>query len=398
MPLLDLWKKAQENVSEMSAQQILAISGDGILRDGSPCSHELREYLTHVEVDVLEKYAHQCLYNKFQDSGFFLQDIVNELGRRLEYKITNGIYHGVKGKVGHDGIWASLENTVIVEVKSSTVYSIDLNRIAKYKTSLLENGDIKGDTSILIVIGNEDTANIEAQIRGSRYAWDIRIISIDALIKLAKIKESTEEESTVVKIRSLLIPFESTKLDRFIDIMFTAATDIEESIAYQEIPSEDDNIALRNFGKIERTKQEDIETIKRKIINFFEEKYDVTLTPKTKALFWNEKKDYRIFCAVSKRYPQTYATYWYTLRRSHREFLSGSLKSFIVLSCTDSNKVFIIPMGKFNENIEMLNQTKSKTGNLYWHICISENGEGDYAIVTQKEYENFNLSKYINEY
>ena len=33
------------------------------------------------------------------------------------------------------------------------------------------------DSSMLIVVGGEDTGDLEAQIRGSRYAWDIRLVS-----------------------------------------------------------------------------------------------------------------------------------------------------------------------------------------------------------------------------
>lgn len=34
-----------------------------------------------------------------------MQDIVNELGRRLEYKAENGRYQGVRNSIGFDGLW-----------------------------------------------------------------------------------------------------------------------------------------------------------------------------------------------------------------------------------------------------------------------------------------------------
>jgi len=57
---------------------------------------------------------------------------------------------------------------------------------------------------------------------------------------------------------------------------------------------------------------------------------------------------------------------------------------------------FVIPTSKFNVIIEFLNYTKTKTGNMYWHICISENLKHEYAIMTQKWNDNFDLNPFIN--
>jgi hypothetical protein len=37
-----------ETVEKLSIEQIVANAGDGVLRDGSPCSGELREYLAQI--------------------------------------------------------------------------------------------------------------------------------------------------------------------------------------------------------------------------------------------------------------------------------------------------------------------------------------------------------------
>lgn len=396
MPLIDLWKKAQKDISSMSAQQILAIAGDGVLRDNSVSCFELREFLSHISILDIEKYAHQCLSTKFQDNGFFLQDIVNELGKRLEYEVINGVYHGAKGKVGHDGTWISSDgHCIVVEVKSSTIYSIDLHKIIGYRQALAEKGEIQKNASVLIVVGSEDTAGLEAQIRGSRYAWDIRLISVDALIKLVKIKEATEEDSTAQKIRSLLVPVEYTKLDSIVDIMFTTSVDIEESIILDH-----ENAKERDeYGsKIARTDDSEIDNIKQNIVRVLENKLKTSLHSKSKALYWNQDGSIRVFCAISKHYSVTYATYWYTLRRSHREFLYDAKQAFIAFGCTDTKKIFLIPAEALKNIIDLLNQTRSKTGNVYWHVCISENPENHYSIVTQKDHNNFDLSNFIVTY
>jgi len=48
MPLLALWTSNPAAIGESTIEQIVTIAGDGNLRDGSPCSQELREYLAHV--------------------------------------------------------------------------------------------------------------------------------------------------------------------------------------------------------------------------------------------------------------------------------------------------------------------------------------------------------------
>ena len=67
-------------------------------------------------------------------------------------------------------------------------------------------------------------------MRGSRYAWDMRLISIERLIKLVQIKEKSDDPATIIQIRQLLQPFEYTKIDRIIDVIFTTATDVEEQV------------------------------------------------------------------------------------------------------------------------------------------------------------------------
>lgn len=401
MPLIELWGKARDTVVSMSAMQILANSGNGSLKDNSDASHELREFLTYVSIYEIERYTYECLNGKLTDSGFFLQDIVNELGRRLENVVEHGLYRGVKGKIGFDGLWTSPEgHCILVEVKSSTTYHIDLEKIAFYKESLVEKGQISKASSILIAVGSEDTKGLEAQIRGSRYAWDMRVISLEGLIKLVKIKEATEEDITAKKIRGLLVPIEYTKLDGIIDIMFATTTDIEETMTAQGIGVEEtltdrDGVAESPVCKVSRTGPEQIERVKQNMVSAIEKTLGVSLQAKSKALYLNKDGKIRVFCAVSKRYPATYAEYWYAYRLSHQTFLKDTEKAYIALGCMDASQIFLIPAYVVEKVLPALNYTESKTGNKYWHICIaSEKGAG-YVLVTQRGHENIRLENYI---
>ncbi len=104
MALLDLWKTNRGQLAEKHIQQVIAIAGDGKLRDGSPASSEFRDFLRNVPSELLAKYADECLTESFPDSGLALQDIVNEIGRRLDFQVIHGRYRGTSNQPGHDGL------------------------------------------------------------------------------------------------------------------------------------------------------------------------------------------------------------------------------------------------------------------------------------------------------
>ena len=234
MPLIALWSSNRAAIDEFTIEQVVATAGDGNLRDGSVCSQELRAYFSEVTSSKLDIYIERCLSQHFNKSGMVLQDLVNELGRRLDYKVTNGRYQGTSNAIGYDGLWTSPEGrTIIVEVKTTDAYRISLQTIATYRERASANGEVNLPSSILIVVGREDTGELEAQVRGSRHAWDIRLISADALIKLVQLKEDADTPDTGRKIRSLLAPMEYTRLDQMIDVMFTTAKDVETAAAVE---------------------------------------------------------------------------------------------------------------------------------------------------------------------
>jgi hypothetical protein len=240
MPLMALWSSNPGTVGEFIIEQVVATAGDGNLRDESACSQELRAYLAQAPSEKLGPYIQHCLTSSFSKSGMVLQDLVNELGRRLDFAVTNGRYQGTTNAVGFDGIWRSPEQqTIIVEIKTTDAYRISLDTVAGYRDKLAASGLINGPNSILVVVGRQDTGELEAQVRGSRHAWDIRLISAEALIKLVQLKENSDDPETGRKIRALLTPFEYTRLDRLIETMFKAATDIEQMVE-SDGPGEDE--------------------------------------------------------------------------------------------------------------------------------------------------------------
>jgi len=228
MALHDFWKASPEAVLRLNVQQVISAAGNGNLRDGNECSTEFREFLKEISSEKLSECVRSCLEQSFKDSGLALQDLINEMGRRLGFDVEDGLYRGKPSAIGFDGIWRSdTGSEIIIEVKTTDYVTVSLDKIAAYKRKLLDANKVSSDASILIVVGREDTGALEAQIRGSRYAWDMRLIGADRLDSLLQIKEKSDDDNTVTQIQELLRPFEYTKVEKIIDVMFSAAQDIE---------------------------------------------------------------------------------------------------------------------------------------------------------------------------
>ena len=131
MALVDLWNTSPGELQGKQVQQVIAFAGAGKLTDGGEASADFRQFLSLVPSDLLRTYADECLTSKFDNSGLALQDIVNQVGRRLGFTVTDGRYRGVQGQPGFDGIWRSKDGmSIVVEVKTTDAYRIDLETVA----------------------------------------------------------------------------------------------------------------------------------------------------------------------------------------------------------------------------------------------------------------------------
>ncbi len=385
MPLLAFWETNPDEIGKSSIEQIVAMAGDGNLKDGSICSDELRKYLTEADSPKLATYIKHCLESGFPKSGYVFQDLVNELGRRLDYKVVNGRYQGTVSEIGFDGIWVSPEgHTIIAEVKTTDAYRVPLDTIAGYRQKLLTASKMTNPSSILILVGRQDTGELEEQIRGSRHAWDIRLISADALLKLVQLKENSDDPETGGKIRSLLTPLEFTRLDGLVDVMFTTATDVETAIpesvedeietpaavAPKDVIVAPSGWEFTDFAVLDKKRSEIVEAMARKTAT--------KLIKKSRALSWDAMHETRIACSISKRYPKSYL-YWYAYHPEWNEFLNEGRESYFVLGCMDLDVAFAIPLKVIVANLPALNTTTTSK-KTYWHIHIVEADSGGYAI------------------
>jgi hypothetical protein len=390
MPLINMWKNDPESVLSLTLEQVVSIAGNGQLKDNSDASLEFREYLREIEAEKLSTYAVYCLENAFNSSGQILQDIINEIGRRLGYSVENGRYQGVRNDIGYDGIWHIGQEFTVVEVKTTDAYTIKLDVIVNYRDRLVADNRIGKESPILMVIGRNDTQSLEAQVRGSKHAWSIRIISIEALIKLMMVNINSQSDEVTDKIHTLLTPFEYTRLDRIVDIIFTTSEDRQE----QEVELETSVPGESNYLTPERTSKDILAHRKEEAIKKLSSKIKTTLIRRKNSLFSDQSDSIHAAAVVSKLYERTAAYYWYAYHNSpHRDFLLNCEQGFMVFGMADTEDSIAVPYDILEELRGELNSTIKDNGKEYKHIFIYKNNS-DYSLRTNSG-KSIDLSAYV---
>jgi hypothetical protein len=363
--LIEIWKAAKETVLKMNLEQI--VSNAGNLKDGSQALNEFRQFLQEVESHKLSEYANFCVSNK--DYGEILQEVVNEIGRRLGFLVENGLHKGKSNAIGYDGIWTSNNENFVIEVKTTAAYTINLDVIATYRAKLANTGKVKSDSPILLVIGRDNTEALEAQVRGSRYAWSIRIIGIDALIKLMEVNLTTSSKDVTEKIHAILKPIEYTRIDKIVDVIFTAAEDKEEINILADFESQE-NKKDKTYSSPQVTQKEIIEIKKQEAIDALSKKINRALIKKKNSLFSDPNNENHAVVSLSKRYIRSEDFYWYAYHEVQRQFLSESKNGFMVFAMADLDFSFAIPYTLLEDLRDKLNSTVRKNGTEYKHIFL----------------------------
>jgi hypothetical protein len=383
MSLLALWKNSKEELQEKNLQQLLPLAGNGKLKDGNTASKEIREFFAHMNSDFLKKYMDDCLTEKFQDSGLALQDIVNEMGKRLGLIVDYGKY-----RKGVDGIWKYKDgNSLIIEVKTSDVYLTEIDPVIKNQKKLIKNNEIDKENSyILYVVGRINTSGFEAQVRGSRYAWDIRIISAESLYRLLKLKESVDDPGIIKQIHEILIPQEFTKLDNIIDIMFSTAEEVKDEMMQEEKNDEKD--------RREKSKRAVPVSFHEKCQLQVEKHLDVSFIKKTKTKYSSDESKTGIVVVISKVFePETRENYWFAFHPHQKEFLEEHQNGFIVLGCGSEKQILLIPKDQLFKWLDGCWKTKEEK-RYYWHITVFKEMD-KFVLHRSKGNENIDVSKFL---
>lgn len=384
MALIDLWKGDRDQITSKRIDQLIAFAGDGQLRDGNDTSAELRDLLKLVSSDILGRWLDDCLEVKFDDFGLVLQDVTNEVGRRLGFEVTHGFYRG-HGNEGYDGLWRlSDDRAILVESKSSTAYSIDLNRIAKYRNQVAPHTGLPAeDISILIVVGAEDTSSFEAQVRGSRFAWDIRLIGVRSLFRLLKLKESLDDPKVGRQIQAILFPQEFTRLDGIIDLVFATAEDSADA---------DDE---RLFEDIKTTNSAPRAKFHSDVLARLEKHFGKPLVKRSRLQWATPEDDTLVSCQVSKKFEKGGWNYWFGLRRTMQESLEEHPNSYCAFGLGSAARVVLMPYRVIAPYLAQCFTSPDDEGGIrHWHIRFIETPDG-VAMLIDRDRNRLDVTQFL---
>jgi hypothetical protein len=374
MALIDLWQTDRPQITAKRIDQLIAFAGEGELRDGNQTSTEFRSLLKIAPSDLIGRWIEESLDRRFSDFGFVVQDAVNEIGRRLGFDVEHGVYRSHANQ-GWDGLWRSPnDRAIVVESKSSTSYSIDLARIANYRGQVSPQlGIAADDVSILIVVGTEDTSNFEAQVRGSRFAWDVRLIGVTALLRLLKIKETLDDPKVARQIQDLLFPQEFTRLDSIIDLVFATAEDSQEKV-------DDEPSYYKKAGAAPSGANFHAAMLPR-----LEEHFGKPFVKRSRVLWATADDELLLSCQASKKFEKGTADYWFGLKRTTRESLEKHPNAFCAFGLGSPDRVLLLPASELVARLDDCFTTLEEEGAVrHWHLRFVDTDNGAAMLIGRK--------------
>ena len=401
MSLIDLHQKGE--LREKTLAQIIAFAGDGRLRDDNATSREFRDLLGHVQLPEIRAYADECMnstVSTFPENGRVLQDIVNQIGKRLGFEVEDGRYHrGTPDAPSYDGIWKLPDKRVIVvESKLNAAFVLDLDKIARYRLHLIAaRPDLTDDSvSVLLVAGHGNMGNLAMQIRGSRHAWDMRIISVNALLKIAEIKERVEAP-TFRRFHEILVPKEFIRLDEVADLFLSTASEAsaeEDEAAKMEEEAANNALELKAEDKAEKPSFR-IATINR-VQSALQAQGAISseLIPRSRTTLSTPDGACGIVCLTSRNYFRGGDRFWFSLRDYQKRFLDSLSRAWVALGCGTEKVIVLFPWADLSSQLGSLLQNLNTSGVKQWHLHIHES-DGRLVMRPQVAHDDVDLSGYL---
>lgn len=217
---------------ELTLDRIVNLAGDWT--DDSRASEQFRDIIEDEQTttEEIEAYLHEAIAgsNKYHNKA--LQDLVNNLGRRLGFETEYGVYQGRSDTIGYDGHWISTatgaETHLIVETKTNTAYSIDPGQAGSYMSELADQHDLDREHVYgLYVIGEGDVETVSQTVFGSQYRDRMRVITAQRLLDLLEIQE--ESGLRHEQVVDVLLPINAVDVGQLVGL-------IQDVIAFRDDP------------------------------------------------------------------------------------------------------------------------------------------------------------------
>jgi negative regulator of replication initiation len=192
--------------------------------DPGSASARFRGYLREnvQQVGDVRTYVNDALAKPGDQSNKALQDLINLIGQLLEFDVVYGRYRGIKGQIGFDGLWHSPTGwTLVVEVKTTDVYTVKTATLLGYINRLISEEQIKNLSNALglYVYGRFDaqTNQLENAIIVEGRRERLRVTSVDALLNLLELKQEYDLDHNT--ILNLLLPA-PVRVDPLVNLIF----------------------------------------------------------------------------------------------------------------------------------------------------------------------------------
>jgi hypothetical protein len=198
------------------------------------------------DIPTINVWLKHCQENAKKGSkhGYVHQDLVNLLGEKLGFQVTYGKYTS-----GYDGIWKYDSLSIIVESKANIQWKGTLQETMTFVS------EEKADYGLVVSSGFDDE-DLNT-VKGPSYSSKLRLITTDALCKLASLKH--EGVLTTENVKDILIPQESHLLDGIIDLIYglkeqvskpkptETEVSLEEQKQLSEVPE-----SIKKYGDISK--------------------------------------------------------------------------------------------------------------------------------------------------
>jgi hypothetical protein len=189
-------------------QEVLDLVGTLDDTPGENSSRErFRNYLTRPTqtIGAVRDYIETCLRTSGPQYHRALQDLVNHTARLIGFEVNFGRYQGVQGAIGYDGIWRSGELAIVVEVKTTDVYTVRTATLVNYVDELISDHRVTDwDHALgLYVVGRAEAAltQFEIAILAERRTQQLRVITVESLLSIAELGQDdriSQDEAAVL--------------------------------------------------------------------------------------------------------------------------------------------------------------------------------------------------------
>ena len=219
----------------------------------------------------------------------------------------------------------------------------------------------------------------------------MRLISIDSLSKLMEVNINSQSSEVTDKIHQLLKPFDYTRLDKIVDVIFTTAEDRKQ---IEEIYLDDEEDAAKNPQ--DRTSKDILADKKELAIKKLSEKIGHILIKRKYSLYSDQEDAIHAVVAISKQYERSEKYYWYAYHNTpHRSFLSETKEGYMVFGMSDSDVSFAIPYQELEKIYSDLYSTVKDSGREYKHIYIYV--DNNKFVLRTKSGKDLDLSSFISK-